>query len=65
MAAQVDIAYRESTPTYDPKRRPFTFKKIAIEKGDIEAGFAAADVIVEGEYRMGHQRDSSTSKPTA
>jgi len=55
MAAQVDIAYRESTPTYDPEASPITFKKIAIEKGDIEAGFAAADVIVEGEYRMGHQ----------
>src|SRR6267378_270235 len=40
MAAQVDIAYRESTPTYDPEASPITFKKIAIEKGDIEAGFA-------------------------
>ena len=31
------------------------FKKIAIDKGNIEDGFALADVIVEGEYRMGHQ----------
>src|SRR3989475_326678 len=55
MAAHVDIVYRESTPNYDPEASPTTFKKIAIEKGDIESGFAAADVIVEGEYRMGHQ----------
>src|SRR5581483_7770726 len=31
------------------------FKRIAIDKGDVDAGFAAADLIVEGEYRTGHQ----------
>jgi len=31
------------------------FKKIAIDKGSLDDGFAAADVIVEGEYRCGHQ----------
>src|SRR5882672_890646 len=55
LAARVDIVYRETPPSYDPEASPITFKKIAIKKGDIEAGFAAADVIVEGEYRMGHQ----------
>src|SRR2546422_1932532 len=55
LAARVDIVYRETTPSYDPEASPITFKKIAIEKGDLEQGFAAADVIVEGEYRMGHQ----------
>src|SRR5688572_30142574 len=28
---------------------------LLIEKGDLDAGFADADVIVEGEYRTGHQ----------
>ena len=55
LAAHVDIVYRETTPAYDPEASSITFKKIAIEKGDLEQGFAAADVIVEGEYRMGHQ----------
>src|SRR5882672_10426212 len=55
LAARVDIVYRETPPSYDPEASPITFKKIAIEKGDLEQGFAAADVIVEGEYRMGHQ----------
>ena len=32
-----------------------TFKTIAIDKGDIDTGLAAADVIVEGEDRAGHQ----------
>jgi CO/xanthine dehydrogenase Mo-binding subunit len=55
LAAQVEIVYRETTPCYDPEASPITFKKISIEKGDLNQGFAAADVVVEGEYRMGHQ----------
>src|SRR5439155_13637458 len=55
LAAAVDIAYRETTPTYDPEASPIAFKTIGIEKGEIDRGFAAAGVIVDGEYRMGHQ----------
>src|SRR6185295_7496709 len=55
LAARVDVEYRETTPNYDPERSDTTFKAIAIEKGRLEDGFAAADVIVEGEYRSGHQ----------
>jgi CO/xanthine dehydrogenase Mo-binding subunit len=54
-AADVQIDYRPSTPNYDPEKSAITFKKIAIDKGDLDAGFAAADVIVEGEYRTGLQ----------
>jgi CO/xanthine dehydrogenase Mo-binding subunit len=53
--ARVDIHYRSATPHYDPRTSPVTFKEIAIDKGDLAAGFAAADTIVEGEYRTGHQ----------
>ncbi len=31
------------------------FKEIRIERGNLESGFAAADEIIEGEYRCGHQ----------
>ena len=31
------------------------FKKITIERGDLDAGFRDADVIIEGTYRCGHQ----------
>ncbi len=57
LAAQnaVRIAYREGTPIYDPAESPTAFKKITISKGDTARGFAAADEIVEGEYRTGHQ----------
>jgi CO/xanthine dehydrogenase Mo-binding subunit len=40
---------------YDAAASPVTFKAITIEKGRVEDGFAAADAIVEGEYRTGHQ----------
>ena len=55
MAADVQISYRPALPVYDPAASPITFKTITIEKGRIEDGFAAADAIVEGEYRTGHQ----------
>jgi CO/xanthine dehydrogenase Mo-binding subunit len=54
-AADVQIAYREETPQYDAAASTAVFKRITIDKGSIEAGLAAADVVVEGEYRMGHQ----------
>jgi CO/xanthine dehydrogenase Mo-binding subunit len=55
IAAEVDVDYEASEPLFDPLRSPKVFKAIAIHKGDIEAGFAQADEIVEGEYRVGHQ----------
>jgi CO/xanthine dehydrogenase Mo-binding subunit len=53
--ADVAIRYRETAPTYDPMRSTNSFKTIAIDKGTLDAGMATADVIVEGEYRAGHQ----------
>ena len=55
LAAHVRVDYRTSTPNYDPAASALAFKSIAIDKGDLDAGFAAADTIVEGEYRVGAQ----------
>jgi CO/xanthine dehydrogenase Mo-binding subunit len=55
LAAEVDIDCKSSEPLFDPERSPKVFKRIAINKGSIETGFAVADEIVEGEYRVGHQ----------
>ena len=54
-AAEVAIDYHEATPNFDPQRSDLSFKSITIEKGRLDQGMAAADVIVEGEYRSGHQ----------
>ncbi len=55
LAADVDVQYEPSEPLFDPLRSPKVFKSIAMRKGDVDAGFAEADEIVEGEYRVGHQ----------
>jgi CO/xanthine dehydrogenase Mo-binding subunit len=55
LSANVHVEYRETTPVLDPERSDRVFKRIAIEKGDIEKGLAAADLVVAGEYRAGHQ----------
>src|SRR6266849_4331786 len=53
LAATVRVDYLASTPNYDAAASRLTFKSIAIDKGDLDAGFAEADIIVEGEYRVG------------
>ncbi len=40
---------------FDPLQSTQEFSHFALEKGDIEAGFRDAEVIIEGEYRVGHQ----------
>jgi CO/xanthine dehydrogenase Mo-binding subunit len=55
LTADVQIDYRPATPVWDAEASPTVFKRIAIDKGRVEEGFAAAEAIVEGEYRTGHQ----------
>jgi CO/xanthine dehydrogenase Mo-binding subunit len=54
-AADVRIDYRPAVPNYDAAASAVSFKAIAIDKGDLDAGFCAADSVVEGEYRVGSQ----------
>ncbi len=53
--ARTEVEYVPSIAVADPERSTHTFKQIAIDKGDLERGLRAADLIVEGEYRTGHQ----------
>lgn len=55
LAAKVTLDEVPGEPVFDPEQSPRSFKDILIEKGDLPAGFAAADRIVEGTYRTGHQ----------
>src|SRR5437867_11274798 len=55
LAARVEIEYDEAAPLFDPLRSDKVLKELLIEKGNLERGFTAADVIVEGTYRTGHQ----------
>jgi CO/xanthine dehydrogenase Mo-binding subunit len=55
LGAQVEIAYERAEPLFDPAQSSTVFKQILIEKGNLDRGFAKADVIVEGTYDTGHQ----------
>ena len=55
LQAEVKISYKQETPIFDFEKSPKVFKKILIEKGDLQVGFAESDLILEGEYRTGHQ----------
>ncbi len=55
LGATVDIEYEGGTPMFDPEVSPTVLKSLAIDKGDLNRGFAAADVVVTGTYRTGAQ----------
>ncbi|MSP58861.1 MAG: hypothetical protein EXR72_00705 [Myxococcales bacterium] len=53
--ARVKITYAPEAPVLDLAHATHVLKQLTIEKGDLAAGFADADVIVEGTYQTGHQ----------
>ncbi len=53
--ASVAIEYESAEPLFDPLRSTHILKKLSIVKGDVDPALATADVVVEGEYRTGHQ----------
>jgi CO/xanthine dehydrogenase Mo-binding subunit len=53
--ARVTIDYAAAAPNYDPEAAELCFKRIAIDKGNLDLGFRNADHVIEGEYRTGHQ----------
>jgi len=53
--AVVHVDYAPETACLDPRDSAEMFRRIEIAKGSLEQGLAAADLIVEGEYRTGHQ----------
>jgi CO/xanthine dehydrogenase Mo-binding subunit len=55
LEARVEVDYEPEEPVFDARRSGLVFKHVAIAKGDIEAGLAEADLVIEGEYRTGHQ----------
>ncbi|HET7030110.1 MAG TPA: xanthine dehydrogenase family protein molybdopterin-binding subunit, partial [Candidatus Limnocylindrales bacterium] len=42
-------------PVFDPLESEHVFAHYEIGSGDLEAGFAAADLVLEGTYQVGHQ----------
>jgi len=42
-------------PVFDPEASDHVFAHYEVATGDLDAGFATADLVVEGTYRVGHQ----------
>jgi CO/xanthine dehydrogenase Mo-binding subunit len=57
-AKRVKIEYEPLPPVFDMEKADKVFKKFMIERGDLDAGFAAADFVVEGEYRTPSQEQA-------
>jgi CO/xanthine dehydrogenase Mo-binding subunit len=55
LKARVQVDVEPSDPVFDPLASPRVLKALRIEKGNVAKGLARADLIVEGEYRTGHQ----------
>jgi len=55
LEAEVEVNYRPATPVLDAALSSQVFKTVSIAKGDLAEGFRLADLVVEGEYRTGHQ----------
>ena len=55
LAANAVIQYERAEPVLDPRVSTQVHKHIRIEKGDVGKGFGRAELVVEGEYRTGHQ----------
>ena len=54
-AADVEQDVELLEPVLDYEQSQVELKRLSIRRGDVDAALAAADVIVEGEYRTGHQ----------
>ncbi|MGH7719752.1 MAG: xanthine dehydrogenase family protein molybdopterin-binding subunit [Gemmatimonadaceae bacterium] len=55
LAAQIEIEYEREEPLLRPEASEVVFKRLRIAKGDIERALRDAPIVVEGEYRTGHQ----------
>ncbi|MEO6059260.1 MAG: xanthine dehydrogenase family protein molybdopterin-binding subunit [Candidatus Limnocylindria bacterium] len=42
-------------PVFDPLESTEEFSHVVVERGDLEVGFAEAELVIEGTYRVGHQ----------
>ena len=53
--ARVTVRTEKLEAVFDPVASDHVFAHYEIDAGDIDAGFAEADLVLEGTYRVGHQ----------
>ncbi|MDQ6827504.1 MAG: molybdopterin-dependent oxidoreductase, partial [Gemmatimonadota bacterium] len=55
IGVRFEIDYERTEPVFDPLASTKVLKSLNITKGDVDAAMAGAELVVEGEYRTGHQ----------
>jgi CO/xanthine dehydrogenase Mo-binding subunit len=55
LKGRIKLVTEPLPPVFDPEASDHVFAQYDVSRGDLSLGFAGADVIVEGEYRVGHQ----------
>lgn len=51
----INLRTQPLAAVFDPLESTQEFSHFALDKGDIEAGLRDAELVIEGEYRVGHQ----------
>ena len=55
LKGRIKLVTEPLEPVFDPEASSHVFAQYDGRAGDLDAGFAGADLIIEGEYRVGHQ----------
>src|SRR5690349_20236520 len=52
LKGRIKLVTEPLPPVFDPEQSDHVFAHYDVSRGDLDAGFAAADLILEGEYRV-------------
>ncbi|MEA2673324.1 MAG: hypothetical protein QOI92_516 [Chloroflexota bacterium] len=55
LKGRIKLVTQPLPPVFDPEQSDHVFAHYDVKAGDLALGFAGADLIVEGTYRVGHQ----------
>jgi CO/xanthine dehydrogenase Mo-binding subunit len=55
LKGRIKLVTEPLPPVFDPEQSEHVFAHYDVKAGDLALGFAGADLIVEGTYRVGHQ----------
>ena len=55
LKGRIKLVTEPLPPVFDPEQSDHVFAQYEVKQGNVAIGFAGADVVVEGTYRVGHQ----------
>ena len=55
LKGRIKLVTEKLEPVFDPELSDHVFAEYDVKSGDLDAAFASADLVLEGEYRVGHQ----------